>query len=297
MAILNFDARTVVPATGAQDPIPAGWYTAVLEKSELKPTANNPNNHRLSLGFTVIEGPRAGSKIFDGLNIRHDNAQTQEIAHKQLSALCHAVNVLTPGDSVQLHNIPLKIKVKLKPAVGQYDAGNEVTAYKSLTEWANSQAANAQGAASVAPVVNVFAPPPANNPLLPPSVQAQFATPPVAAPVYQPQALQAPAQPWQAPASAQPWTPPAAAPAAAPAPAYQAPVQQAPVQQAPVQYAPAPVQAPTQYAPPPQAAQPAWANATPQAAPVGAPQAAQVAQAPAGPPVAQVTPPWVTPAA
>lgn len=261
MAQLNFDARTVAPDQGQQDPVPAGWYKVVMDKSEMKPTKDG-TGQRLEMQFKIIDGQFTGRKIFEGLNLVNSNPVAQEIAYKQLSAICHAVNVLVAQDSSQLHNIPLQVKVNLKPASGQYEAKNEVKAYKNINE-----------VVQAAPVAAPGAP-------------ASFAPPPAAPAAFAPPAAPAAAG-WQPPAAPQPWqAAPAATAAPAAAPAWQPPA--APV--APAMAAPAPVAAPV--AAPAAAApvaQPAWAAApAPAAAPV---EAAPAAPAPAAAP-AGITPPW-----
>lgn len=244
MAQLNFDARTVIPDAGQQDPVPAGWYNVVMDKSEMKPTKDG-TGMRLEVQFKIIDGQYANRKIFEGLNLRNTNAVAQEIAYKQLSAIAHAVKVLIVEDSSQLHNIPLKVKVKLKAATGQYEAKNEIGAYKDINEViAPSPAAAAFGAPGAFAAPAAFAPPP-----------AAFGPPPVAA--------SAPA--WTPPAQAQPWAPPPQAPAAAPA--------------APAWAPPAAPAAPL--APPAWATAPA---ATPAAAPAPAPVAAPAPMAGIVPP-------------
>lgn len=134
MAQLSFNAQNVAPDQG-RDPIPADVYNMKIVKSELKPTSNGAGL-RLNLSFEVIDGPFAGRRVVEGLNIQHTSPQAQQIAQGQLSAICHATGVLNLNDSVQLHNIPLKVKVKVKPASsdGQYEARNEVTAYRNIND-------------------------------------------------------------------------------------------------------------------------------------------------------------------
>lgn len=133
MAALNFDATTVVPDAGTGDPLPAGWYNVMVDESELKPT-NDGAGARLATRFTVLDGFAQGRKIFTGFNIKNANPVAQEIAFKQLSALAHAVGVLQVQDSAQLHGIPLKVRVKIKPASGGYEPSNDITAYKNINE-------------------------------------------------------------------------------------------------------------------------------------------------------------------
>lgn len=262
-AILNFDATNIAPDTGSQDALPAGWYDVVMEASEMKPTKDGTGAY-LETKFNVIAPqPHAGKKVFARLNLRNQNATAQEIAYKQLSAICHAVGVLQVADSAQLHNLPLKVKLKLRKADGDYEANNEITAFKNINE--QVALANVGG---FPPAAGGFAPPPAfaTPPAFavpPQAAPQQFAPPPQA-----PQApQQAPQQAWQPPAAQQPWQ----APQQAPAPAQQMPA--APIQQAPAM----------QYAPP------AW---NPAAQP--APQAPQQPMANPAVQAAQgATPPWM----
>lgn len=158
MASLNFNASTVEP-TQAYEPIPDGWYTVIITKSEMKPTKDGQNAY-LELELTCQEPPTKGRKVFYRLNIKNGNPVAQEIAYKQLSAICHAVGVIQVQDSQQLHGLPFKAKVVIKKDdSGKYDPSNEVKAVKSVNE---------DGASMVPPTG--FAPQPA-------------ATTPTAAPV------------------------------------------------------------------------------------------------------------------
>ena len=52
-----------------------------------------------------------------------------QIAQTELSAICRAVGVLAPNDSVELHNLPLVISVKCKKRDDTGDVTNEVKGY------------------------------------------------------------------------------------------------------------------------------------------------------------------------
>lgn len=131
MSELNFNARNVEPDTGKPDPVPAGWYNVIVDETDLKPTSD-ALGARLATRYSIIDGQYAGRKIFGGFNIKNSNPVAQEIAYKQLSALAHAVGVLDVKTSEMLHNIPLMVKVKVKPATEQYEASNEVTMFKAI---------------------------------------------------------------------------------------------------------------------------------------------------------------------
>ena len=103
MSTINFNANEVEPSTG-YDPIPAGKYQAVITESEMKPTKTG-NGQYLQLEFEIIEGEYKNRKVWARLNLENANADAVRIARADLSAICRAVNVLQPRDSVELHNL------------------------------------------------------------------------------------------------------------------------------------------------------------------------------------------------
>lgn len=128
MADLNgFNAHEVEPTTEF-DPLPAGKYLTVITDSEYKPTKSG-SGHYLQLAFQVIEGPYKGRFIWSRLNLDNANATAVQIARAELSALCRAVGVMTPRDSVELHNLPLVITVKCKKRDDTDEITNEIKGY------------------------------------------------------------------------------------------------------------------------------------------------------------------------
>ena len=254
---LNFDARTVEPSTGTAEALPAGWYNVAIEDSEMKPTRDG-SGAMLVLSFRVLDGQYANRKIASRLNLRNNNAQAVEIAYRDLSAICHAVQVVTVQDSAELHGKPLKIKVAVRPArqdrnaetgeVKEYEASNDVKAYKGINEPTGAAPASAPpagfggvpagfGAPQAAPAGFGGVPAPAPAPQGFPAAQAPAPSAPPA---------------WQAPAVQQPW---AAAPQQAQAPApVPTPTPAPTAAPAPVAAAPQPAFA----APAAQQQQPAW---------------------------------------
>ena len=123
----GFDANTVEP-NGDFEPIPAGKYLAVITESELKPTKAG-TGHYLQLTFQVVEGPCQNRLLWARLNIDNPNAQARKIAEGELSAICRAIGVLAPNDSVELHNLPLVIHVRCKKRTDTGEIVNEVKGY------------------------------------------------------------------------------------------------------------------------------------------------------------------------
>ena len=129
MAHFSFDASTVAPQA-VIGPIPAGTYLAHCTESDVGPLKSG-NGTGLKMTFEILDGQYKGRKVWENLNIQHTNEDTQRIAQSQLSALCHAVNVIKLEDTAALHFKPVKIKVVVREAQGQYQASNNIKGYES----------------------------------------------------------------------------------------------------------------------------------------------------------------------
>ncbi len=112
MSTLNFNAAEVEPSTGF-DAIPAGKYQVIINESEMKPTKTG-NGQYLWLEFEVTTGEYKGRKLWTRLNLENPNIDAVRMARADLSAICRAVNVLNPHDSVELHNLPLTVTVRCR---------------------------------------------------------------------------------------------------------------------------------------------------------------------------------------
>ena len=124
--LTGFDANTIEP--NQFDVIPAGEYEVLITKSQMKQTKDGRGQY-LELEMQILNGQFQNRKLFDRLNIVNANQQAVTIAKGALSAICRAVGVLTPNDSSELHNKPLRAKVKVTKD-DQYGDKNEVVAYK-----------------------------------------------------------------------------------------------------------------------------------------------------------------------
>jgi hypothetical protein len=123
----NFNAHEVEP-NRTSDPLPAGKYLAAITASEIRPTKDGTGSY-LNLEFTILEGEFKDRKVWDRLCLNHPNAQTVKIARGNLSAICRAVGVMQPRDSVELHNVPLLVTVKVKKRQDNDELVNEVRGY------------------------------------------------------------------------------------------------------------------------------------------------------------------------
>ena len=123
----GFNANNVEPAAEFQ-PLPADKYLAVITASEMKPNKKGTGKY-LELTFQVIEGEFKGRNLWAYLNLENPSPLTVKIARGELSAICRAVGVMQPKDSVELHNLPLVITVKCKRRADNGEITNEVKGY------------------------------------------------------------------------------------------------------------------------------------------------------------------------
>lgn len=128
----TFDATQVEPQ-GEYTPIPAGEYKVQIITSEMVENKAQ-TGQMLKLELEIMDGEQAGRKIFDRLNLDNPNATAVEIAQRQLSAICHAVGVLSVQDSEELHFKPMIAVIVVTPPKGEYGAGNNIKTYKQVGE-------------------------------------------------------------------------------------------------------------------------------------------------------------------
>ncbi|MBX3435460.1 MAG: DUF669 domain-containing protein [Pirellulales bacterium] len=145
----NFDANQVDPSV-ALDPIPAGKYLAVVSDSEYKPTKNGGGKY-LQLTFQIIDGEHKGRLVWARLNLENKSEMTVKIARGELSAICRAVGVMQPKDSVELHNVPLEISVGLKKRDDNGEFTNVIKGYAKKGAAAAPRATAAAGPGSAPP--------------------------------------------------------------------------------------------------------------------------------------------------
>ena len=122
----GFDASSVEP-NQPRTAIPPGEYLAVISGSE-RVASKSGNGDLLKFEFTIQGGAQDGRKVFDRLNLWNKNEQAREIAKRQLSAICRAVNVLKPDDSKTLHDRQLVIVIESETYEGKSQA--RISGYK-----------------------------------------------------------------------------------------------------------------------------------------------------------------------
>lgn len=145
----GFDAQAVEPNAPRDDaPLPAGIYTAEITGADVKDLKSG-NGTGLSLEFTIIDpAPHARRKVWQNLNIKHTNAQAEQIGQSQLSSLCRVLNIGKLTDSDQLFGQVLRIRTKIRAAQGDYGPRAEVSDYEPAGTSAPPRAAAPAPAAS-----------------------------------------------------------------------------------------------------------------------------------------------------
>ena len=123
----TFDATAVEPAS-ERGVLPAGEYLAAIAKSDVRDAKTGGGNRYINLEFEVMDGPAKGRRFWTMLNLWNSNAQTVEIAQRELSSICHACGKLRVSDTEELHGIPMLIRLGVK--TDSYGEKNEVKGYK-----------------------------------------------------------------------------------------------------------------------------------------------------------------------
>lgn len=112
-----------------------GWYPAEITGSNIKATRDKEGKY-IEFKFKIIEDANdeksEGRLVFTNLNIVNKNETAVKIAHSDLKAICEAVGHEGElEDTVDLHNIPLQIKLSVKPETPDWPAKNEIKGYKA----------------------------------------------------------------------------------------------------------------------------------------------------------------------
>lgn len=105
----GFDASQV-PEQQDFSPLPEGRYLAIITASEEKATKRGDAKY-LQFTLEVIDGPQKNRKVWARLNLWHPNKTTVDIAQRELGAMCRAIGMNKPGNSLAMHNKPMFITV------------------------------------------------------------------------------------------------------------------------------------------------------------------------------------------
>lgn len=148
MAQFSFDTNNAPKSDRNFELLPLGWYTAQVTESEIVDLKSG-QGQALKLTFEVLQDGYRNRKVWARLNIRHSGSpEAERIANEQLRALCESIGIVRMQDTVELHNKPVQIKVKVREdKSGQYEPSNEISGFKAAGGAAAPASAPVPGAA------------------------------------------------------------------------------------------------------------------------------------------------------
>ena len=141
--LTGFNANNIEPLDEF-DLIAPGDYQAEIISTEMKATRNGQGQY-LEMAFRITEGDYENRRLWTRLNLDNPSAMAVEIAQKELSAICRAVGIMEPGDSSDLHGIPLVIKVRQSRRNDNGELGNVIRGYDKVTSMGSDLAEAHEG--------------------------------------------------------------------------------------------------------------------------------------------------------
>ena len=126
----TFSVNDVPESTSNYDPIPAGWYNAVINGAEVKSTKAG-NGKYLNMRYDITGETHAGRVVFGMITVQNPNTTAETIGQQQLGELCRAIGKVVLNDTDELLGATLSIKVAISAREG-YEPRNEVKGFKAL---------------------------------------------------------------------------------------------------------------------------------------------------------------------
>ena len=126
-----YDTAAMPESTNSFEPIPAGWYSATITEAELRDTRSGSGQY-LRIRYDITGPEYQGRVVFSNLNLRNSNPKAEEIAMRQFGELMRSAGFNKVQDSDELIGAHIQIKVKIRPASGEYEASNEVAGFKPV---------------------------------------------------------------------------------------------------------------------------------------------------------------------
>lgn len=156
MAMLKsaFSVENVAPKSSEFELIPAGEYLVQIMASEWKTTKSG--GQMLVLEMEIVDGPFAGRKVWERLNLENPNPKAVEIAEETLRDICLAQGRIGCDDSEELHFQTILTFIKVEPPKGEYGPSNKPTKYRAPKTAAPARPAQIQR--PVAPQLQQAAP-------------------------------------------------------------------------------------------------------------------------------------------
>jgi len=131
MAVIGNFNLNEMPKSEGFDPVPAGEYQVRIKACDVKATKDETGQY-IKMTLEILGPSHAGRVIFSNLNIRNKSSEAERIGLQQLGEVMTAIGVQSVQDTDQLIGGVMMVKVVVKPAQGEWSAGNEVKGYKPL---------------------------------------------------------------------------------------------------------------------------------------------------------------------
>jgi hypothetical protein len=113
MADFDFNPSEYVDTkTSTFDPLPNGTYSAMISNSDYKATKAG-TGHYIELVIDIIDGPHAGRKLWERLNVDNPNKQAEDIARSALNRLLVSCGKPDARNTEAIHDIPFKVDVEI----------------------------------------------------------------------------------------------------------------------------------------------------------------------------------------
>lgn len=127
--------------------VPAGVYKVTIVDAEIKTSA--AGNDRISVKFSIDEGPQAGRYLFEGFN-KSGSAEAMKVSKQRLLALMISCLGKTQEEIKEqmkegkLNHLSLIGKscmasVKIQPAQNGYEESNKISSWKPLSDEQKAQ--------------------------------------------------------------------------------------------------------------------------------------------------------------
>lgn len=148
MAFLNeeINVSELPKSNGNFEPLPAGWYTAMITQAELNTTIAG-NGQYIKCRYDITGPSHQGRVVFGNLNIKNPNVKAEEIGRQQLGDIMRAIGLAKVVDTDTLIGGQISIKLTIKQD-DKYGASNEVKGFRSVS-------GSAAPAASVIPATPI----------------------------------------------------------------------------------------------------------------------------------------------
>lgn len=113
------------------EPLPGGEYNAVVKEAEEKETNDGLGSY-IKTKNMITSGEYKGRFYWDMFNWVNKNELCVKIGKKMFAQLCKAINVNRPDSLDDITGREFVVKLKVKPARGEYGPSNAAVVYKAV---------------------------------------------------------------------------------------------------------------------------------------------------------------------